>query len=89
MRNTLNRTTTTLYTTFTSLYALAMILFLGMAFILVLTQIAGLFLGQGGWIAGASENLLRPTIVAAVAAGILGFCVYNLEGTPETERDKD
>lgn len=82
MKNTLNRT-------FTTLYTVAMLIFLGLAFILVLTQLAGLVLAQGDWIAGASETLLRPAIIAAVVAGILGFCVYNAERTPETESDKD
>lgn len=82
MRKTLNKA-------FTGLYTVAMTLFLGLAFALVLTQIAGLVAVQGGWIEGASEHLLRPAIVAAVVAGVLGFCVYNVQGTPETEEDRD
>lgn len=82
MRKTLNKA-------FTGLYAVAMTLFLGLAFLLVLTQIAGLVTAQGGWIEGASDHLLRPAIVAAVLAGVLGFCIYNVQGTPETEEDRD
>lgn len=82
MRKTLNKA-------FTGLYTVAMTLFLALAFALVLTQIAGLVAVQGGWIEGASEHLLRPAIVAAVVAGVLGFCVYNVQGTPETEEDRD
>ncbi|RZU63675.1 hypothetical protein [Zhihengliuella halotolerans] len=82
MRQSLNRA-------FTTLYAVAMIAFLGLAFILVLAQAAGLVLAQGDWIVGASESLLRPAIIAAVVAGLLGFSVYNVQGRPETEDDKD
>lgn len=56
---------------------------------LVATQFAGLLLVQGTWIEGASETLLRPAIVAAVVAGVLGFGVYNTEGGPETDSDQD
>ncbi|MGW9551358.1 hypothetical protein ACWG8W_09945 [Citricoccus zhacaiensis] len=82
MRKTLNKA-------FTGLYTVAMTLFLCLAFALVLTQIAGLVAVQGGWIEGASDHLLRPAIVAAVVAGVLGFCIYNVQGTPEAEEDKD
>ncbi|VXB90819.1 hypothetical protein [Citricoccus sp. K5] len=82
MRKTLNKA-------FTGLYTVAMTLFLGLAFLLVLTQIAGLVTAQAGWIEGASDYLLRPAIVAAVVAGVLGFGVYNVQGIPETEEDRD
>lgn len=80
---------TTLNKVFTSLYTVAMTMFLALAFILVLTQVVGLVGAQSGWIEGASDILLRPAIVAAVIAGLLGFAVYNVQGTPETEDDKD
>ncbi|MDI6627912.1 MAG: hypothetical protein QME72_09355 [Rhodococcus sp. (in: high G+C Gram-positive bacteria)] len=82
MRNTLNRT-------FTSLYAVAMTVFLGLAFTLVLAQIAGLVFAQGSLIASASDTLLRPAIVTAVVAGVLGFCVFNLQGTPVIDDEAD
>ncbi|MBG6085092.1 hypothetical protein [Zhihengliuella flava] len=80
MRQTMNQV-------LTSLYAVAMIVFLVLAFGLVLTQAAGLFFGQGQWIAGASEALLRPAIITAVVAGLFGFAVFNVRGTSEKEQD--
>lgn len=82
MRNTLNRA-------FTGLYTAAMAAFLGLAFALVLAQMAGLIFAQGSWIESASDTLLRPAIVTAVVAGVLGFCVFNFRGTPLVEEDKD
>lgn len=69
----------TLLKTFSSLYTVAMSLFLLMAFALVMIQIVGLVAVQPGWIEGASTTLLRPAIVTAVVAGLFGFAVYNVK----------
>lgn len=80
---------TTLNKAFTGLYTVAISLFLLLAFALVLTQAVGLVVAQPGWIEGASSTLLRPAIVTAVIAGILGFCVFNLKGGDETDDEEE
>lgn len=58
------------------LFTLAMVVFLVLAFIIVFTQIAGILFAQGAWIDAARESLSQPSIIAAIAVGILGYCYY-------------
>ncbi|WBL18757.1 hypothetical protein [Citricoccus sp. NR2] len=48
-----------------------------MAFAIVLTQLAGLLLGQGVWIDRAYEVFAQPSIISAISVGILGYAYYN------------
>lgn len=68
------------------LFTVAMVAFLLMAFAIVLTQLAGLVLGQGAWIDRAYEVLAQPSIIAAILVGLLGYAYYNtVEKEPAVE----
>lgn len=68
------------------LFTVAIVAFLLMAFAIVLTQLAGLLLGQGVWIDRAYEVLAQPSIIAAISVGLLGYAYYNtVEKEPAVE----
>lgn len=70
------------------LFTAAIVVFLLMAFAIVLTQLAGLILAQGSWIDGAYEALAQPSIIAAIAVGLLGYAYYNtIDTSPVDEGD--
>ncbi|WFP17563.1 hypothetical protein [Citricoccus muralis] len=58
------------------LCTVAIVAFLLMAFAIVLTQLAGLLLGQGVWIDRAYEVLAQPSIISAISVGLLGYAYY-------------
>lgn len=72
------------------LFTAAIVVFLLMAFAIVLTQLAGLVLAQAAWIDGAYEILAQPSIIAAIAVGLLGYAYYNtIEKEPVTEDEEN
>ncbi|GAA0037439.1 hypothetical protein [Brevibacterium metallidurans] len=51
-----------------------------LAFVIVITQLAGLIFAQGAWIGTAYEVLARPSIIAAIAVSLLGYGYYTTTG---------
>lgn len=76
---------TSLIKPFKTLYTIALISFLLTAFTLVFTQVAGLILAQPTWIDWAENTLEYPSILCAIATGMIAFIVYNLEGKAKEE----
>ena len=70
-----------------ALFTLAISVFLILAFILVITQVLGLVLAQSAMIDGAFELLARPSIVAAIMVGLLGYAYYNTLGEEQGAGD--
>ncbi|MDR8019318.1 hypothetical protein [Nesterenkonia aerolata] len=78
----------TLRRIFTALFVVALAGFLALAVIMVMLQIVGSIVALPQLVTWASEVLLRPSIVAAVVAGMCGFVVMytvpseELHGSP-------
>lgn len=68
------------------LYTAAIILFLVLAFAIVLTQLVGMLFGQAVLIEGAYDLLARPSIVTAIVVGVLGYLYFNTE---EANKDQE
>lgn len=72
---------------FGALFAASMVVFLVLAFTLVIVQFAGLVGGQPSWIDWAAE-LKQPSILTAVVAGLFGFGAFNTKTAEATATEE-
>jgi hypothetical protein len=63
-----------------AVFTLAVLLLLLGGLVIVVTQVAGLIAGQGGWLTGVSETVEPPTLIAASIAGLLAFLLSYQRG---------
>jgi len=74
----------------TMLFALSMILFFFLGFIIVFGQAFGTIIQNGGIVSGAYSQFAQPSIALAVVASLFGFIAYNtVEKKPQLEEDED
>ncbi|MFH0412819.1 hypothetical protein ACG98H_12130 [Corynebacterium sp. L4756] len=83
MKQSINRASTVLF-------ALAMILFLILGFIIVFGQALGLIIQSGDIVSGAYNTFAQPSIALAITASLFGFIAFNTaEKKPVLEEDED
>lgn len=83
MRTALNRA-------FTGLFAVAISVFLLLAFTLVIAQVIGLTFVQPGLIVWGEEVLKQPSIIAAILTGLFGFLAFNtLQRSKPSPKDEE
>lgn len=74
----------------TMLFALSMILFFILGFIIVFGQAFGIIIQSGGIVSGVYSQFAQPSIALAVIASLFGFIAYNsVEKKPQLEEDED
>lgn len=73
-----------------ALFALTMILFLALGFIIVFGQALGIIVQSGTIVSGAYNMFAQISIALAVIASLFGFVAYNtVEKKPVLEEDED
>lgn len=73
-----------------ALFALTMILFLALGFIIVFGQALGTIVQSGTIVSGAYNMFAQTSIALAVIASLFGFVAYNtVEKKPVLEEDED
>ena len=73
-----------------ALFALTMILFLALGFIIVFGQALGIIVQSGTIVSGVYNMFAQTSIALAVIASLFGFVAYNtVEKKPVLEEDED
>lgn len=73
-----------------ALFALTMILFLALGFIIVFGQALGIIVQSGTIVSGAYNMFAQISIALAVIASLFGFVAYNtVEKKPVLEEEED
>lgn len=74
---------------FIVLFTVFLIGFLLIALVMVAAQVAGLVMVQPELVQGASDTLLRPSIIAAILVGLSGFATFTVTGEEDGVRGDD